>query len=132
MSQLRIVGGTVYDPANGIDGQVRDICLDSGRIVADLPVTAPAIDATGMVVMPGGVDIHSHVAGGSVNLARRLLPEEHDRDPAPAPALLAGQPLPPPGTRGTGPARPTGASRSRRVGRSCATCCARAVTTYGR
>ncbi len=40
-----------------------------------------------MVVMPGGVDIHSHVAGSSVNQARRLLPEEHERDPATAPHL---------------------------------------------
>ena len=32
---LRIVGGTVYDPAHGIDGEVRDVCIDDGRIVAD-------------------------------------------------------------------------------------------------
>ena len=71
---LRIAGGTVYDPANGIDGDVRDVCIDDGRIVADVPPSAMTIDARGMVVMPGGVDIHSHVASGSVNLARRLLP----------------------------------------------------------
>jgi len=34
-----------------------------------------------MVVMPGGVDIHAHIAGSSVNHARRLLPEEHAADP---------------------------------------------------
>ena len=27
--------------------------------------------------MAGGIDIHSHIAGGKVNLARLLLPEEH-------------------------------------------------------
>jgi len=88
MSAFRIVGGRVYDPGNGVDGQVRDICVESGRIVEDLPGNARVLDAAGMVVMPGGVDIHSHVAGGSVNLARRLLPEEHAADPVPAPALL--------------------------------------------
>ena len=36
MSQLRIAGGTVYDPANGVDGEVRDVCIDDGRIVADV------------------------------------------------------------------------------------------------
>ena len=56
-----------------------------------------------MVVMPGGVDIHSHVAGASVNLARRLLPEEHDADPAPRPDLLDGEPLARSGTGGTVP-----------------------------
>ena len=87
---LRIVGGAVYDPANGIDGDVRDVCIDSGRIVAAVPDGSRTIDARGMVVMPGGVDIHSHVAGASVNLARRLIPEEHDADPAPRPDLLEG------------------------------------------
>ena len=73
-STLRIAGGTVYDPANGVDGEVRDICIADGRIVADVPAGSPSLDARGMVVMPGGVDIHSHVAGASVNLARRLVP----------------------------------------------------------
>ena len=94
---------SVYDPANGINGEVRDICIDEGRIVADAPAGARTIDARGMVVMPGGVDIHSHVAGASVNLARRLLPEEHDADPAPRPDLLEGEPLARSGTGGTVP-----------------------------
>jgi formylmethanofuran dehydrogenase subunit A len=88
MTQLRIVGGRVFDPANGVDGDVRDICIDGGTIVESVPAAAAQIDARGMVVMPGGVDIHSHVASSSVNLARRLLPEEHHADPVSAPDLL--------------------------------------------
>jgi len=84
---LRITGGTVHDPANGVDGVVRDVCIEGDRIVADLPSSAPRLDARGMVVMPGGVDIHAHIAGSSVNHARRLLPEEHAADPSPAPPL---------------------------------------------
>src|SRR5438105_7301661 len=74
---LRITGGTVYDPANGIDGVVRDLCIADGRVVADkdLPAGARAIDASGMVVMPGGVDVRTHVAGGALNFARGLVPE---------------------------------------------------------
>jgi len=89
-STLRIAGGTVYDPANGVDGEVRDICIADGRIVADLPAGSPSLDARGMVVMPGGVDIHSHVASSSCNHARRLLPEQHAADPVPAPHLAGG------------------------------------------
>jgi formylmethanofuran dehydrogenase subunit A len=100
---LRIAGGTVYDPANGINGEVRDVCIADGRVVDTLTEAARTIDARGMVVMPGGVDIHSHVAGASVNLARRLLPEEHDADPAAAPDLLEGEPLARSGTGGTVP-----------------------------
>ena len=77
---LRIAQGRVYDPANGIDGEVRDVCLDGGKVVEDLPAHAPRIDASGMVVMPGGVDIHSHIAGPAVNAARKLAPEEHRAD----------------------------------------------------
>lgn len=101
-TRLRIVGGTVHDPANGVDGEVRDICIEDGYIVADVPGGAPTLDARGMIVMAGGVDIHSHLASSSCNHARRLLPEEHLADPAPAPALLDGTP-PRSGTGGTVP-----------------------------
>ena len=103
MTQLRITGGTVYDPANGVDGKVQDICIEDGKIVKSVPQSARKLDASGMVVMPGGVDIHSHVASSSCNQARRLLPEEHLRDPAPAPRLLEKQDGPRSGTGGTVP-----------------------------
>jgi formylmethanofuran dehydrogenase subunit A len=101
--RLRIVGGAVHDPANGIDGVVRDICIEDGRIVADVPPGTPTVDARGMVVMPGGVDIHSHVASSACNHGRRLVPEEHAADPALAPALLPGAAPARSGTGGTLP-----------------------------
>ena len=103
MTQLRIVGGTVYDPLNDIDGEVRDICIDAGRVVEDVPPTAARVDARGMIVMPGGVDIHSHVASGAVNVARRLVPEAHALDPAPAPALIDTAVIPRSGVGGIVP-----------------------------
>ena len=105
MSQLRIVGGSVYDPANDVDGDVSDICIEDGRIVTDVPATAPRIDARGMVVMPGGVDMHCHVASGTVNVARRLLPEDHAGHPARAPRLTPDDPaiLPRSGSDGAVP-----------------------------
>ena len=102
-ARLRIAGGAVYDPANGTEGAVRDVCIEDGRIVAELPREAPKLDARGMVVMPGGVDIHSHIAGSSVNHGRRLLPEEHAADPAPAPRLADPDATPRSGTGGTIP-----------------------------
>ncbi len=73
---LRITGGKVYDPANGIDGVVKDVCIADGRIVAAVD-GGRTIDATGMVVFPGGVDIHTHVAGAALNFARAMTPENH-------------------------------------------------------
>ena len=73
---LRITGGKVYDPANGIDGVVKDICIANGRVVSEVE-GGRTIDATGMVVFPGGVDIHTHVAGAALNFARGMTPENH-------------------------------------------------------
>ncbi len=72
----RILNGAVYDPLNGINGEIRDIFVQDGKIVAEDP-GGPTIDASGMVVMPGGVDMHSHIAGPKVNIARKLRPEDH-------------------------------------------------------
>jgi formylmethanofuran dehydrogenase subunit A len=95
---LRITGGRVYDPANGVDGEVRDICLDdAGTVVDAVPDHGPTINAGGMVVMPGGVDIHAHIAGPTVNAARRLAPEEHRGDVQDRTAILRS------GTGGTVP-----------------------------
>ncbi|MBI2825472.1 MAG: formylmethanofuran dehydrogenase subunit A [Planctomycetia bacterium] len=73
---LRITGGKVYDPANGIDGVVKDISIADGRIVAAVD-GGRVIDARGMIVFPGGVDIHTHVAGAALNFARAMTPENH-------------------------------------------------------
>ena len=77
---LRIVNGKLHDPINGIDGEVRDICVRNGKIVEDVPREAKTIDAQGMVIMPGGVDIHAHIAGPKVALGRKIQPEDHRRD----------------------------------------------------
>jgi formylmethanofuran dehydrogenase subunit A len=94
---LRIAEGRLYDPANGIDGEVRDVCIDRGKVVDELPSHAPRLDARGMVVMPGGVDMHSHIAGPAVNAARKLAPEEHRADVLDRTAIMRS------GTGGTVP-----------------------------
>jgi len=77
---LKIAGGTVYDPANRIDGATTDVWVAGGRIVpapADRDVRpARTIDARGRVVMPGGIDLHCHIAGPKVNMARKMRPED--------------------------------------------------------
>ena len=75
---LRITGGKVYDPANGVDGVVKDICIEDGRIVPQVE-DGRSIDASGLIVFPGGVDIHAHVAGAALNFARGMTPESYRR-----------------------------------------------------
>lgn len=87
-SSLRIVNGKLHDPTNNIDGEIRDICIKNGKIVDSVDADAKKIDAQGMVIMPGGVDIHCHIAGPKVNLARKLQPEDRRLDPHPGSALM--------------------------------------------
>jgi formylmethanofuran dehydrogenase subunit A len=82
---LKIAGGTVHDPLNDVDGAVMDVFIQDGKVVAPPadPDVRPdrVLDAAGLVVMPGGIDLHSHVAGPKVNLARKMRPEDKRKAP---------------------------------------------------
>ena len=78
----KLTGGIIYDPAHGIDGKVQDIYIRDGRIV-DAPTDGKIneeIDLRGKVVMAGAIDMHTHIGGGKVNIARTMLPEDHAAD----------------------------------------------------
>jgi formylmethanofuran dehydrogenase subunit A len=79
MTTLCIRGGRVVDPANGVDAP-RDLHVRDGRIVDGPDPADPRVeevDASGCVVMAGGIDLHTHIGGGKVNLARLLMTEDH-------------------------------------------------------
>ncbi len=62
MTNLVITGGRVVDPASGMD-QICDVALQDGRIAAvgtGLGGAERVIDATGLVVAPGFIDLHAH------------------------------------------------------------------------
>jgi formylmethanofuran dehydrogenase subunit A len=77
---IKISGGVVYDPANDVDGEPRELWISGGKMAAAPldPAVRPTrdIDARGLVVMPGGIDMHCHIAGPKVNVARKMRPEE--------------------------------------------------------
>ncbi len=59
-NEIVVRNGFVFDPANGIDGDRMDVFVRDGRIVEKVDEdTAKKIDALGMLVMAGGVDIHN-------------------------------------------------------------------------
>ena len=79
--ELLIRNGFVFDPINNVDGEKMDIAVKDGKIVEKVNErNAKQIDVSGMVVMPGGVDIHCHIAGSEVNTGRLLRPEDHFKD----------------------------------------------------
>lgn len=61
---LAIRGGRVIDPANGLDA-VADVLIEGGRIVSvgegAGKEAREAVDAAGLIVCPGFVDIHTHL-----------------------------------------------------------------------
>ncbi|WP_260706527.1 dihydroorotase [Edaphobacter flagellatus] len=67
MSDILIFGGRLIDPANHIDAP-RDLLLRDGHVAAvEAPgalrgaTAAETIDATGMIVAPGLIDVHVHL-----------------------------------------------------------------------
>lgn len=64
--RLLIANGYVIDPTQGINGG-RDIYIEDGRIVAlhksgeGAPEDAEVFDATGLIVAPGFIDLHTHL-----------------------------------------------------------------------
>ncbi len=91
---IRLAGGRVVDPANGRDG-IGDVWIRDSRIIEAPVGETPdeVFDVSGKIVMAGAIDIHSHIAGGNVNTARLLLPENHRAHvarPAETPLSTAG------------------------------------------
>ena len=64
--KLLIANGYVVDPAQGINTG-RDLLIEDGRIVRvlergeDRPAGAEFFDATGLIVAPGFIDLHTHL-----------------------------------------------------------------------
>ena len=76
---IKLTGGKVYDPINQIDGKVVDIYIRDGKIIP-APTTEDKFteyDISGTVVMPGAIDIHTHIGGGKVNIARCMMNDVH-------------------------------------------------------
>jgi dihydropyrimidinase len=62
MTEVLIKGGRIV---TAVDDYVADILVKDGRIEAiarDIPASSmPVHDATGLIVIPGGVDVHTHM-----------------------------------------------------------------------
>ncbi len=80
---IKLSNGKVYDPVHGINGEQRDIYIRDGQITRK-PSSNTKIDKVydlnGKIIMAGAIDIHTHIGGGKVNIARMMLPEDHQAD----------------------------------------------------
>lgn len=76
---IMIKNASVYDPINGISGDCMDVLIEKGKIVEKFASACEdiiEINAEKKVLMSGGVDIHTHIAGGLVNTGRLMCPED--------------------------------------------------------
>ncbi|WOF15298.1 formylmethanofuran dehydrogenase subunit A [Methanoplanus sp. FWC-SCC4] len=77
MAEYIVKNGFVVDPVTGVNCEKMDVAVKNGKIVdASEAKKAKVIDASGCVVMAGGVDLHSHSAGPKVNVGRNIRPED--------------------------------------------------------
>lgn len=67
-------GGLVHDPASGLNGTKGDIWFQDGRIIPppEKPEEITEINAQGLIIAPGAIEIHSHIAGVQAALSARL------------------------------------------------------------
>src|SRR5206468_9230834 len=65
VTDLAIVGGRVLDPARGVDDTL-GIAVAGGRLtgLGEAGPAAETIDASGLVLVPGLVDLHTHLYEG--------------------------------------------------------------------
>jgi formylmethanofuran dehydrogenase subunit A len=75
MAEYLIKNGFVFDPAQKIKGDVADVAIKDGKIVKSVE-NPKVIDAKGMTVMAGALEVHAHVAGPKVNIGRIFRPED--------------------------------------------------------
>ena len=80
---IKLANGIVYDPVHGINGEYRDIYIRDGLITrkpsGNVKINQ-TYDLKDKIIMAGAIDIHTHIGGGKVNIARMMLPEDHQAD----------------------------------------------------
>ncbi len=75
----KLKNGFIIDPVQNLDCAKQDLCIKEGLIVSNFESGDQfnCIDCSNMLIMAGGIDLHTHIGGGKTNISRMLLPEEH-------------------------------------------------------
>ncbi|MGN6133861.1 MAG: formylmethanofuran dehydrogenase subunit A [Aureliella sp.] len=81
MMRTRLSNARLVDPTQPHNGKLVDIVIEEERIQSvTLAGQSPqrderALDMSGCLALAGGLDLHTHIGGGKVNLARLLMQE---------------------------------------------------------
>ena len=83
---IKLTGGQIYDPVHRIDGDQQDLYIVNGKlrknISADEKVES-TFDVNNCIIMAGAIDLHTHIGGGKVNIARTMMLEDQHAHPHP-------------------------------------------------
>ncbi len=78
MIELR--NGRICDPTHPLNGHVASLFISGDQFISPPAGSCEqVIDLNGSLVLAGGIDIHTHIGGGKVNLARLLMSKTLDR-----------------------------------------------------
>ena len=83
---IKLTGGEVYDPAHQINGDSIDLFISDGKIkknLSDSEKIEQNYDLTNCIVMAGAIDLHTHIGGGKVNIARTMMLDDAHFHPQP-------------------------------------------------
>jgi len=74
MDKLLIKNGSIFDPLNDIEGEIKDILIEGGKIVEKFSnqTDIKEIDAKNKTVVPSAIDIHTHITSQQVDWIRLL------------------------------------------------------------
>ncbi|MFX0076034.1 MAG: amidohydrolase family protein [Candidatus Hermodarchaeota archaeon] len=80
MNKLMVKNGFVFDPLNKIEGEIKDILIEDGKVVDKFSNNnnVKELDASGKTVVPAAVEIHAHVASQQLNWVRLLSSNNQD------------------------------------------------------
>ena len=76
---IKLSGGEIYDPVHRHNGDVQDLYIVGGKLRTTLPSdenVETTIDTSNCIVMAGAIDLHTHIGGGKVNIARTMMLED--------------------------------------------------------
>ncbi len=92
--RTEIRNARIVDPTHPLNGKVASLWVEGDRIVgppADPAQSDSVIDLKGSLLLAGGIDIHTHIGGGKVNVARLLLSDLAEQDRSVWPTRRTGE-----------------------------------------
>ena len=78
---IELKNANVFDPYNKIFNKKKNILIKDGKIINALEKNEKinkSINCKDKIIMPGAIDLHTHIGGGKVNIARLMFPEFHN------------------------------------------------------